>query len=925
MLGEREYPKSPQSDTSLARCSSHAIRLRLDHFIEKLEKRRRRISCSLSQRKMLEEIFRKFDTSRDGLLSQDEISDALRESDSLSEIEIGKLREAASAYDRDGDGNVDINEFLDSALEIRSSCWIRYQTFFQVVFLVAWLLLPPAVFCSFDDWQFVDALYFAVVTISTVGYGDLGPGTDNLKIFTSVYIFCSIAVVAVILMELINTAIEAQYRQVKSLLARPMERSSRAKTNHRRQALFDFSRRLIVVACLVLVPMICGSLFAYFWDKHTLVDSIYWSIVTVTTVGYGDVAVGAGDAERETKSRIFALCFILVTVPCFGTAWGRFSDAVLQLRSDNFRQHQLSRQLSPELLADLDMDGDGVDKAEFLCAMLLLFDQVDKQDLLQILYRFDSLDRDGNGRLTAEDLSHLRPHTPLRAHLEMKKASAALENHLTNMGRDAQSTTTQAVSAGAPLETIGDATQEDGNPALIQHTKPQILSEGTALENDLTSMGPNSDDAQSKTTQAILAGAPLVTIRDAKWDDWQSMSIQLRQDNTEMTQKVAAVSEQLVRALNQNLEAERSLQQLTAHRQALRDEVRLVRYQLSQLQSEHTRKVADMQTRLREEVQRRQHVEHLYQDLQVSFRATGQQDSEMKIVTRAISSKDSMEPMSVQVGPKQSSNEISSKDVMEPMKIQVAPDQSSSQVAGSPSSLTNPCRKNAEAAGQCRQDAGHITARASEMVSVSDVQFSEGPVQEQMPHGFPFNLASESPRVSNARRHQHLRTSQQNSQQLQRDIGYHSAQQERCDLERMSMAREIGVDGMMVFGCTHSSCEQRHRAGTGFAATQQSRHDTDLPSVDSENVSIAREQLSKLASKIVEARSGQNNVANRFQGSLRAHTLPVVSADFYGSSSIPPSTAGSQSEHLSNSGPYIHGLCQDQAPLAETMYVASAP
>ena len=39
-------------------------------------------------------------------------------------------------------------------------------------------------FGLWEEWSMVDALYFVIVTITTVGYGDLVPLTDKAKIFT---------------------------------------------------------------------------------------------------------------------------------------------------------------------------------------------------------------------------------------------------------------------------------------------------------------------------------------------------------------------------------------------------------------------------------------------------------------------------------------------------------------------------------------------------------------------------------------------------------------------------------------------------------------------------------------------------------------------------------------------------------------------
>ena len=43
-----------------------------------------------------------------------------------------------------------------------------------------------------EGWRWVDALYFSVVTIATVGYGDLAPKTDGGKLFTVCYIMIGI-------------------------------------------------------------------------------------------------------------------------------------------------------------------------------------------------------------------------------------------------------------------------------------------------------------------------------------------------------------------------------------------------------------------------------------------------------------------------------------------------------------------------------------------------------------------------------------------------------------------------------------------------------------------------------------------------------------------------------------------------------------
>jgi ABC-type microcin C transport system permease subunit YejB len=52
---------------------------------------------------------------------------------------------------------------------------------------------------SVEDWTLIQALYFSVVTLATVGYGDLTPTSDFSRIFTIIYIFIGLGVLVLFL------------------------------------------------------------------------------------------------------------------------------------------------------------------------------------------------------------------------------------------------------------------------------------------------------------------------------------------------------------------------------------------------------------------------------------------------------------------------------------------------------------------------------------------------------------------------------------------------------------------------------------------------------------------------------------------------------------------------------------------------------
>jgi voltage-gated potassium channel len=49
-------------------------------------------------------------------------------------------------------------------------------------------------YARFEGWHWLDALYFTVITLTTVGYGDLSPTKPGTKLFTIFYILLGLGV-----------------------------------------------------------------------------------------------------------------------------------------------------------------------------------------------------------------------------------------------------------------------------------------------------------------------------------------------------------------------------------------------------------------------------------------------------------------------------------------------------------------------------------------------------------------------------------------------------------------------------------------------------------------------------------------------------------------------------------------------------------
>jgi hypothetical protein len=56
------------------------------------------------------------------------------------------------------------------------------------------LLVGTLFYHWMEGWSYLDALYFCVVSLGTVGYGDLTPTTPAAKLFTIVYLINGIVI-----------------------------------------------------------------------------------------------------------------------------------------------------------------------------------------------------------------------------------------------------------------------------------------------------------------------------------------------------------------------------------------------------------------------------------------------------------------------------------------------------------------------------------------------------------------------------------------------------------------------------------------------------------------------------------------------------------------------------------------------------------
>ncbi len=162
--------------------------------------------------------------------------------------------------------------------------------------------------------------------------------------------------------------------------------------------------------CIIIVLICIGTTAMCSIESFTGITSFYWSCVTITTIGYGDVV------PKTNLGKVFTIIYAI-----FGcTYMAKSLSSVVKyplLRRERDNELKLLDQFGGETIESvnklsqlfdqelfqkypgLKVNPDEINRTEFILLVLYMMDKVNEKDIIVMLKIFDMIDHDKNGSI----------------------------------------------------------------------------------------------------------------------------------------------------------------------------------------------------------------------------------------------------------------------------------------------------------------------------------------------------------------------------------------------------------------------------------------------------------------------------------------------------------------------------------------------
>ncbi|XP_078679679.1 potassium channel subfamily K member 2-like [Branchiostoma floridae x Branchiostoma belcheri] len=145
--------------------------------------------------------------------------------------------------------------------------------------------------------DYMESWYFCMTIVTTIGYGHMGPLSDAGKVFCCIYALVGIPV-WIILLTLVGAQLSDSTRWMEKRVSELLARVTHIPKKFRAPGL------ITAIAFMITAFFFIPALIFHKVESWTYLDAIYFCVITLTTVGFGDFVPALPTEKMNTASNV---------------------------------------------------------------------------------------------------------------------------------------------------------------------------------------------------------------------------------------------------------------------------------------------------------------------------------------------------------------------------------------------------------------------------------------------------------------------------------------------------------------------------------------------------------------------------------------------------------------------------------------------